>query len=37
MAAGPGQATGDSTAITLDTYGHVLPTMQEEAARELDA
>jgi integrase len=23
--------------ITLDTYSHVLPTMQEEAARKLDA
>jgi len=23
--------------ITLDTYSHVLPTLQEEAARKLDA
>jgi integrase len=26
-----------SIAITLDTYSHVLPTMQEEAVREFDA
>ncbi len=26
-----------SIAITLDTYSHVLPTLQEEAARDLDA
>ena len=25
-----------SIAITLDTYSHVLPTLQEEAARDLD-
>jgi integrase len=26
-----------SIAITLDTYSHVLPTLQDEAARDLDA
>ena len=26
-----------SIAITLDTYSHVLPGLQEEAARDLDA
>ena len=26
-----------SIAITLDTYSHVLPSLQEEAARDLDA
>ena len=26
-----------SIAITLDTYFHVLPSLQEEAARDLDA
>lgn len=26
-----------SIVITLDTYSHVMPTMQEEAIREFDA
>ncbi len=26
-----------SIVITLDTYSHVLPSLQEEAARDLDA
>jgi hypothetical protein len=26
-----------SIAITLDTYSHILPNLQEEAARDLDA
>jgi integrase len=26
-----------SIGITLDTYGHVMPSMQEEAAEKIDA